>query len=75
MVPTDEIPPGVLAGDTPPEALAGDIPQGGLADDIPATLGDGVDGHDLRVAGKGDVFDETFLAEDGFGVSFLGFVD
>ena len=50
-------------------------PVGVLAGDAPVALGDGVDGHDLRVAGKGDVLEVGFFKTEGFEASFLDFVN
>ncbi|RXH78587.1 hypothetical protein DVH24_002105 [Malus domestica] len=48
-------------------------PTGVLAGDAPVALSVGVDGHDLHVAGMGDVIGEAFFETEGFAFSFLGF--
>ncbi|KAM2436858.1 hypothetical protein ACFX1W_014033 [Malus domestica] len=50
-------------------------PTGVLAGDAHVALSVGVDGHDLRVAGMGDVLGEAFFVTEGFAFSFLGFAD
>ena len=48
-------------------------PTGVLAGDAPVALSVGVDGHNLRVAGMGDVLGEAFFVTEGFAFCFLGF--
>jgi hypothetical protein len=54
-------------------APADEIPEGVFDRDDNGSLIGGVDGHDLRLAGKFDVLDETFFVTEDFGLSFLRF--
>ena len=47
---------------------AEEFPTGVLAGDVPVALAGGVEGHDLRVGGKGDVLGETLFGTDAFDV-------
>jgi hypothetical protein len=49
---------------------ADEIPEGVLDGDDTGPLVGGVDGHDLRVAGKVIVLDETFFVTEDFRLSF-----
>ena len=49
-----------------------EVPLDILAEGRPIDLGDGVEGHELRVAGSGEAFGKAFLEGVGFKGSFLG---
>lgn len=51
----------------------GGVTVGILEGKVPVVLGDGVDGHDFRVAGKGEDFGGAFFGITGFRDSFLEF--